>query len=139
MKKETKINVLSVLYAAFLMLLVLGFTWWFNAVHGDKTLACALVGIHGLSLGLYLVIVGKDGRLPLVLVPLDAILLFLLLQWTLSAVYWSPLLFLVLNALIVKCFAKDETKFSVFDSVLSSTMCYAMGYFWSFVVNFIVT
>ncbi len=135
MKKETKTMMLGVFYVAFLVLLAMGYAWW---CQGDEALYLALFTIQSFGLVGYLLLSGPYHKtVGMWLLPVDAGVLFLLLQATRDAVYWSPVVVTAVNALLVKCFVNDW-KFGVSDSVVINIVSYFTGYLFYFLVAFIV-
>ncbi len=132
MKQKTKIDLFIIGYVALLALLAVGFFLWHESIHGDSKLFAALFCIYGVGSILY--IVSSCSRHTLWLVPLDALILFLLLQISLSIIYWAVIVLTVVNALLVKLFVKDSN-FDTIDSVVGNVVGYIVGYLCFFFVT----
>ncbi len=126
MKQETKNDLRAYCDAAFLALIATGFAWWHKSVQGDLALFGAIFCINGVGLVLYTVGLAEL-KAPRRIFLIDAIVLFLLLQISHNAAYWSPVVLTIMNALIVKLFVKDW-RFSVLVSVCLNVVGFAMGY-----------
>ncbi len=135
MKKETKTMMRGILYIAFLFVLATGFTWW---CQGDEALWMALFTIHAFGLVGYLFLSMSDHKtVGMWLLPVDAFVVFLLLQVTRDSVYWSPVVVTAVNALLVKYFV-NNWKFDVTSSVIVNIVAYVMGYVFYFFVAFML-
>ncbi len=134
MKQKIKGDLFAIGYVAFIVLLATGFAWWHKSIQGDVVLFAGIFCINGLGLMLY-TLCTTESKDPLWIFPIDALVLFLLLQISLSAVYWGPAVLTVLNALLVRLFGKDWIKFSATDSVIANIVGFGMGYAFFFFVK----